>query len=156
MSQRSYLWELQVCRGLRDLNFTIRNNGGGKIFDLRLGIFSELASGYKGSYNVWPPSGWFHKKALEYFPAQRMMGEHHYTYQDGTAPSWGGIAILGTRGAGFPPIEEVPVFFNWWDYDAEIGNPGRFTDHHRFEILAARFQRSPQHRWSWGPTIRSN
>jgi hypothetical protein len=137
VSQRSYLWSYKFAEAFVISSFTIRNNGGGKIFDLRLGLFSELASGWKGSYNVWPPSGWFHKKALEYFPAQRMMGEHHYTYQDGTAPSWGGIAILGTRGAGFPPIEEVPVFFNWWDYDAEIGNPGRFTDHHRFEILAA-------------------
>ena len=40
-----------------------------------------------------------------------MIGEHHYTYQGGTAPSWGAFALLGTRGEGVPAITDLPVGF---------------------------------------------
>ncbi|HVP56674.1 MAG TPA: hypothetical protein VMU02_01145, partial [bacterium] len=94
ISQRSYLWSYKFAEAFVIVSFTIRNEGG-YLLDTRLGIFGELASGWKAAYPTWPPSGWFRKKALGYFPDQRMISEHHYTYQGGTAPSWGAFAILG-------------------------------------------------------------
>ncbi|MFZ1946315.1 MAG: hypothetical protein WAW06_02095 [bacterium] len=137
VSQTSYLWSYGFAEAFVIVSFTIKNQGEGILRDLCLGIYAELLSGWKGAYNTWlPPSGsWFRKKMLEYFPDQRMVGEHHYTYQAGTAPSWGAFALLGTRGQGVPPINEVPVTFNWWNWDEERGDPDKYTDEYRLRLL---------------------
>ena len=141
VDQRSYLWSYRFAEAFVIVSFTIRYEGDGTLSDLRLGIFSELSSGWKGAYDTWrPPSGsWFRKKALEYFEDERMIGEHHYTYQDGTAPSWGAIALLGTTGIvhgdSVPSIDQVPVSFNWWDWHSEADSPGVYTDPYRFRLM---------------------
>ena len=134
VTQRSYLWSYKFAEAFVIVSFTVRNKGG-DLYDMRLGIFGELASGWKTAYNTWPPTGWFRKKALVYFPDQRMIGEHHYAYQNGTAPSWGAFAILGTRGPGVPPIDSVPVSFNWWDWYDERDHSGDYTDLYRFTLM---------------------
>ena len=135
--QESYLWSYKFAEAFVLVSFTVKNEGEGILRSMRLGIFGEMASGYKASYNTWPPSGWFRKKALEYFPDQRMVGEHHYTYQGGTAPSWGAIALLGTKGDGIPSISDLPVTFNWWDWYAERDSSWKFVDPYRFQLLGA-------------------
>jgi len=137
VTQRSYLWSYKFAEAFVLVSFTVKNEGEGILRSLRLGIFGELSSGWKGAYDTWrPPAGsWFFKKALEYFPADRMVGEHHYTFQGGTAPSWGAFALLGTAGEGVPEISEVPVTFNWWDWYVERDNPGTYTEQHRFRLL---------------------
>jgi hypothetical protein len=137
VTQRSYLWSYKFAEAFVLVSFTVKNEGEGILRDLRLGIFGEMASGWKGAYDTWRPSGWFRKKALEYFPSQRMIGEHHYTYQGGTAPSWGAFALLGTKGDGVPAITEVPVLFNWWDWYSEQDDPGTYTEQYRFKLMGA-------------------
>jgi hypothetical protein len=135
--QESYLWSYKFAEAFVLVSFTIKNEGEGILRSMRLGIFGEMASGYKAAYNTWPPSGWFRKKTLEYFPDQRMVGEHHYTYQGGAAPSWGAFALLGTKGAGIPPISNLPVTFNWWDWYAERDSAWKYVDPYRFLLLGA-------------------
>jgi len=134
VTQRSYLWSYKFAEAFVIVSFTIRNMGG-DLWDTRLGIFGELASGWKTAFNTWPPSGWFRKKALVYFPDQRMVGEHHYLYQNGTAPSWGAFAILGTKGPGIPPVDSVDVSFNWWDWYHERDSTWVYTDPYRFTLM---------------------
>jgi hypothetical protein len=132
--QRSYLWSYKFAEAFIIVSFTVINEGDGFLRHPCLGIFGELSSGWKGAYDTWRPSGsaWFRNKMLEWFPHVRMVGEHHYNYGAGTAPSWGAIAILGTEGG--TPIDEVDVAFNWWDWYWERDNPMR--DRQRYEFLA--------------------
>lgn len=140
VSQRSYLWSYRFAEAFVIVSFTIKNEGTGILRNLCLGIFAELASGWKGAYDTWRPPGssWFKKKKLEYFPNQRMISEHHYNYQAGTAPSWGAIAILGTKGQGVPPINDVPVSFNWWDWYEERDSLDKYVDRYRLQLMSNR------------------
>jgi hypothetical protein len=132
--QSSYLWSYKFAEAFVIVSFTIKNVSGGFLRNPCIGIFAELSSGWKGQYDVWRPSGsaWFRNKVLEWFRDLRMVGEHHYTYDAGNAPSWGAVAILGTAGEGVPPIDEVPVSFNWWDWYWERDNPMQDGDRYEF------------------------
>ena len=136
VTQASYLWSYKFAEAFVIVSLTITNEGEGFLRDIYVGMFAELSSGWKGAYETWRPPGasWFRNKALEYFPAYRMCGEHHYNYQDGTAPSWGAIAFLGTRGT--TPIDEVDVSFNWWDWYWERDNP--MEDEDRYILMGNR------------------
>ncbi len=120
--QESYLWSYRFAEAFVIVSFTIKNESEGSLRNPYLGIFAELATGWKGQYDTWRPSGsaWFRKKVLEYFPDLMMIGEHHYTYDMGNAPSWGAIAILGWHTV---VPANVRVNFNWWDWYWERDNP---------------------------------
>jgi hypothetical protein len=131
--QESYLWSYDFAEAFVIVSFTIRNEGGGLLRAPYLGMFAELASGWKGAYDTWPPSGWFDQKMLEYFPDLRMCGEHHYNFQRGEAPSWGAVALLGTEHT--TPMEEVQVTFAWWDWEWDRDNP--MDDADRYALMAS-------------------
>jgi hypothetical protein len=131
--QESYLWSYKFAEAFIIVSFAIVNEGGDLLKDPCVGIYAELSSGYKGKYDAWPPSGWFKKKKLEYFPEQRMCTEHHYNYDGGLCPSWGAFSILGTAGGGVPPIDEVPVSFNWWSWYWERDTT--VTDEWRYQLM---------------------
>ena len=135
VTQASYLWSYKFAEAFVIVSFTIKNESGTFLRDPCIGIFGELSSGWKGQYDIWRPSGtaWFRNKVLEWFPDLRMVGEHHYTYDAGNAPSWGAITILGTAGEGVPPIDDVQVSFNWWDWYWERDNP--MQDQHRYDFM---------------------
>jgi hypothetical protein len=131
--QESYLWSYRFAEAFVIVSFTIKNESEGLLKNPCLGIYSELSSGWKGQYQDWPPSGWFQKKALEYFPDHRMIGEHHFNYDGGRAPSWGAISILGTLGDGVPAIESVGESFNWWSWYWERDTT--VTDDWRYKLM---------------------
>ena len=134
--QEAYLWSYSFAEAFVIVNFTVYNRGTGKLLRPYLGVFAELSSGWKGAHDDWrpPSSAWFRNKMLEYFPARRMVGEHHYNYQNGTAPSWGAIALLGATGTGLESIEDLEVSFNWWNWEDENNNP--MDDSVRYETMA--------------------
>jgi hypothetical protein len=117
--QESFLWSYRFAEAFVIVSFTIKNEGDGFLTAPCFGIFAELCSGWKGGYDEWrPPSdSWFRKKKIEFFPELRMIGEHHYNFDSGRAPSWGAVSILGIHGT--TPIEEVPVSYHWRDWYAE-------------------------------------
>ncbi|MGQ9603526.1 MAG: hypothetical protein ACUVUU_04885 [bacterium] len=130
--QETYCWGYRFAEAFAIASFTIKNeNPEGNIRNVYLGIFAELCSGWKNQYDSWPPPGssWFRKKQLEYFPDLMMIGEHHYSYDRGNAPSWGAIAILGWRARS---DQDARVSFNWWDWYWERDNPLRDRDRYGF------------------------
>jgi hypothetical protein len=92
------------------------------IFDLYVGLYKEFASGWKGGHEEWPPSGWFSRKDIGYYPdSLRLEVERHYNLDEGNCPSWIGCALLGTRPDS---ILTKNVSFNWWEWDPN----GSFED----------------------------
>ncbi len=134
--QESFLWSYDFAEAFVIVSFTVYNRGEGILQAPYLGIFAELSSGWKGAYDTWrPPSNqWFRNKMLEYFPDNRMVGEHHYNYQWGAAPSWGAIALLGAEGRRLESIDSLTISFNWWDWYWERDNP--MDDEERYEFLS--------------------
>ena len=133
--QESYLWSYDFAEAFVIVNFTIYSRGEGILHRPYLAMFAELSSGWKGAYDTWrPPSNqWFRNKMLEYFPDQRMVGEHHYNYQNGDAPAWGAVAILGAESDRIDSIDALTVSFNWWDWYYERDNP--MDDRVRYETM---------------------
>lgn len=96
-------------------NFSIINtNDADPIFNAYVGMYSELATGWKDGHTEWPPSGWFRSKDIAYTDSLMLLTEHHMNLDNGDAPSWGGIKLLGTRPI---PTDEMDVSFNWWNWD---------------------------------------
>jgi hypothetical protein len=131
--QESYLWSYRFAEAFVIVSFTIKNESEGLLKNPCLGMYGELSSGWKGQYEDWPPSGWFQKKALEYFPEHRMCGEHHYNFDGGRVPSWGAFSILGTAGEGVPAIDELGISFNWWSWYWERDTT--VTDDWRYKLM---------------------
>ncbi len=119
------------------MNFYIVNEHDSRaIFDLYVGLYAEMASGWKDGHEEWPPRGWFEKKDIAYYEADtlQLVTEHHFRLDDGNCPSWAGYCLLGTKPI---PAEEKTVSFNWWNWD-----PGGYepetpsNDRERYETLA--------------------
>ena len=139
--QKSYLWSYKFAEAFTIVSFTIVNEKNDLLKDPCFGLYAELSSGYKGKYDNWPPTGWFKKKKLEYFPEERMCAEHHYNYDGDLCPSWGAFAILGgfmisAAGDTLASLDDVPVSFNWWSWYTETDDP--FTDEKRYQLMMNR------------------
>ncbi len=86
------------------------------LYNVYVGLYSEMASGWKDGHSEWPPSGWFGNKDIAYFPADtmRVVTEHHYNLDGGNCPSWAGAQLLGTSPQ---VVDDLRVSFNWWNWD---------------------------------------
>jgi len=142
VKQRSMVWSYELADAFVLVDFTIKNIGLNTLGDLYLGMYAELASGRKGSYQSWPPSGWFSKKDITYYDSLRMVSEHHYTFDAGHAPSWAAIKLLGVkvmpsdgnRDTLLPvDLSTKTISFNWWDWDP--GATDKNTDPERYLIM---------------------
>jgi hypothetical protein len=104
------------------------------IYDLYVGLYGELASGWKDGHQDWPPRGWFAQQDIAYVDSLRLITEHNYDLDDGDCPSWGGYALLGTD---FPPIDEATVSFNWWNWDPNYSLSGTpRNDQERYLLMS--------------------
>ena len=123
------------------VNFSIRNiHPQNPIFDLFVGFYGEMASGWKDAYDCWPPSGtcgpgsWFQKKDIAYDDSLRLLMEHHYQPEIANVPSWAGYSLLGVRPDS---IANKRVSFNWWNWDPSGQYPDTpDTDPERYEALS--------------------
>lgn len=111
-------------------NFKIINLGINPLFNVRIGLYTELASGYKDPGSVNWTSGWFKKKALEYADSSRLVMEHKYSSAapGERATSWAGIKLLGSQPT---PVGDCRVSFNWLNWDASR----RWKDSERYLLL---------------------
>lgn len=100
------------------------------LFNVYLGFYSELATGYKDPALTDPFRGWFRQKDIAYVDSLRMVSEHHYNLDSGQAPSWAGIVLLGTRPV---PVSKQQVSFNWWNWNTE---EGPVNDAQRYAMMA--------------------
>jgi hypothetical protein len=123
------------------VNFYITNSHEeNPIFDLYVGFYAEMASGWKDAYDCWPPSGtcgpgsWFQKKDIAYDDSLRLLSEHHYQAAYANVPSWAGYSLLGVRPGS---IAEKRVSFNWWNWDPSGQYPETpDTDPERYTALS--------------------
>ncbi|MBD3162692.1 MAG: hypothetical protein GF346_09980 [Candidatus Eisenbacteria bacterium] len=95
------------------------------LFDVYVGLYSELATGWKDDHTEWPPSAWFGNKDIAYVDSLRLHTEHHYNNDGGDAPSWGGLVLLGT---GPIAVDDLEVSFNWWNWDPNFTLAGTPRD----------------------------
>ena len=117
------------------MNFDVINiHPTDPLFDVYLGFYSELASGYKDPADPNWTRGWFGNKDIGYIDSLRVLTEHHYNFDSGLAPSWAGISMLGTRPT---PLDELTVSFNWWNWDDEVNRTGLapLFDSERWETM---------------------
>jgi len=117
------------------MNVTVTNlHPTNPLFDVYVGYYTEFATGYKEPDNPDWDRGWFDQKDIGYFDSLHVSHEHHFLLDNGDAPTWAGLALLGTRPL---PLEEMTVSFNWWNWDDETNRTGDapIFDADRFEVL---------------------
>jgi len=118
LKQRSMVWSYDLADAFVLMSFTLKNISQGTLGAVQIGMYGELASGNKSTYEVWPPSGWFGKKDIAYYDTLRMVSEHNYNFASGAAPSWAGIKLLGLKRNDVPvDLGTATISFNWWGWD---------------------------------------
>lgn len=133
--QEALCFDFEPFDALVILNFyVINDHPTNPIYDLYVGMYGELASGWKEGYDEWPPSGWFEKKNIAYDDSLRLVTERHFQLDGGRCPSWGGYVLLGTRPDS---IANKTVSFNWWNWDPGGNQPGTpNTDAERYLTMS--------------------
>jgi len=135
VKQRSMVWSYELADAFVLVNYTLKNISQSTLTAMYLGMYSELASGRKGSYITWPPSGWFNKKDIAYYDSLRMVAEHHCTFDNGNAPYWAAIKLLGVKVNDVPvDLSTKTISFNWWDWDP--GATDKDEDFERYLIMS--------------------
>jgi hypothetical protein len=134
------LYSFEPFEAIVIVNFKIINTGLEPLYDVCVGFYAELASGYKNASVANWTSGWFKKKLLEYADStytdpsgrdpSRMVMEHKNSSSlpGERATSWSGIKLLGTKPT---PIGDCQVSFNWWNWDPSR----RWRDTERYRLL---------------------
>ena len=122
------LFSFEPFEAIVIVNCKFVNTGIDPLYNVRVGFYAELASGYKNASVANWTSGWFKKKLLEYADStyqdpspnkhdvSRMVMEHKNSSSlpGERATSWAGIKLLGTKPT---PIGGCQVAFNWWNWD---------------------------------------
>ena len=130
------------------LRYVIRNQGTAALTDLWAGLYTELASGSRADYAVWPPStsgsttgSWYRKKWIQYDASLRLFREHYCYAQPvpggcnlGHVPVWVGVELLGVSPGSLADAGKH-VTLAAWDYAP--GSPLRDQDVERYAIMSA-------------------
>ncbi len=134
VTKRMLGWSYEPADGFILVELEVTNiNADVDLLDLYIGVYAELASGFKGRYEDWPPGGaWFDQKELEFDPERILLLEHHTHFDGGAAPQYGCIAVLGSRPI---PVDLMRPAFRWWPW--EPGSQDRDTDVERYGEMAA-------------------
>lgn len=133
--QKVYQFDFEPYDALKIMEFDIVNdNETALLFDLHVGLYAELASGWKDGHDQWPPSGWYSRKDIAYIDSLRLVSEHHFQLDDGNCPSWAGYALLGTKPDS---IDTKTVSFNWYNWDPSGELPGTpDVDLERYQMMS--------------------
>jgi hypothetical protein len=110
--QETYNWSFSRFKNFLAVHLTIKN-AGRTLDSLYVGLYEELASGFKNGYSSWPPSasgggtlgGWYSKKLMAYDAPSRLLGEHYCaSFLSGESscrfdivPAWVGVQLLGVH-----------------------------------------------------------
>lgn len=145
VKQEVYSWPWPTLDDILFVRFRIVNLGNSALTGVRVGFYTEFASGNKNAYSCWPPSsscgtsgygGWYGKAWLQYDPALRLMREHYCGgvpvpggCQLQRAPQWMGIQLLTPPG----PSQAVTLAAWRWEPFALEND----TDVERYAIMGA-------------------
>lgn len=136
VTQNSYLWSYESANNFVIVSFDLQNVSGSTLSNVYVGLFSELASGWKGAYERWPPTGWFRNKIIYFEEEYSLLAEHRTDFGGGTAPQWAGIKCVGAEPLPDDPpsMGHATVAFNWWDWDP--GSTERDEDRERYLLMS--------------------
>ena len=148
--QENYDWSFSDYAHFNIFHYTIRNTGL-PLRNVWVGILSELASGTRTDYSVWPPSSsgsttgsWYKKKWIQYDDSLRLFREHYCFGQPmpggcdlGHVPEWVGIRLLGAKQGADPvsAMDRLRVTMAVWPYAP--GSTLRDQDVERYAIMSA-------------------
>ncbi|MDI6807945.1 MAG: hypothetical protein QME66_03040 [Candidatus Eisenbacteria bacterium] len=119
VTQETYAWSFEPSDAFIMVRFFIKNVCGPGCYlkNVYVGLYSQFASGWKGAFPTWPPSGWFRKTDIDYLAERNLFMEHHYLSERGdAATSWAGLQLL-TRTSSPTSDTTQQVSFNWWQWD---------------------------------------
>lgn len=121
------------------MDFTVENiNPFELLSDVYVGVYAEMATGYKTPDDPNWRSGWFGQKDITWVDSLRICTEHHFNDDNGDAPAWAGYQLLGVRDGDGNAIDfaqdSLVVSFNWWNWrdetdrigDAPVDDIGRY------------------------------
>ena len=121
------------------------HNQGQPLQNVWVGLYTELASGFRDDYSCWPPASmcgiygsWFRKAWVQYDGADRLFREHYCLTQPVPAncdlahvPAWAGVRLLGvTPGSLADPGKHVTLAA--WNFSP--GNTARDQDVERYAL----------------------
>lgn len=140
--QESYAWGAGRLGHVLFLRFVIRSSGP-TLAGLRVGLYTELASGPKHLYSTWPPSSasgpgpWFGKAWLQYDP-EALLREHYCAALPvpegcnlGFVPYWAGVKLLT------PPTPALGQAVTLAAWEWSPGNVLRDEDVERYALMGA-------------------
>ena len=147
VEQSVYSFSIEPASHFVILHFEITNEAN-LLRDLRVGLYTQLVSGNKNLYSVWPPSAgsgpgsWYYRHYVDYLDSLRLVREHQCDlFPPGgdvtecvgfeQAPFWAGVRLLGITPGGFAGKQ---VGFRLWPY--EPGSTSRDQDVERYQLLA--------------------
>ena len=142
--QENYSWSFSDYAHFVIFHLIIKNLGP-PLSNLWVGLYSELASGPKNAYSVWPPSssastigGWYQKKLVFYYDSLRLFREHYCAAPSDCrmdrVPEWIGVKLLGVKPGSLADTSKH-VTLAAWNY--QPGSPARDEDTERYAIMSA-------------------
>ncbi len=146
--QENYAWSFADYQHFEIIHYGIKNLGP-PLADVWVGFYSELASGPKNAYSVWPPSstgssigGWYLKKLIAYDDSLRLFREHYCAALPvpggcnfPLVPYWIGVKLLGVRPGNVADTSDKKVTLAAWGYAP--GSTLRDEDVERYALLSA-------------------
>jgi hypothetical protein len=155
ISQSVYSFGIEPASHFVILHLTLVNEGP-LLRDAYAGLYTQLVSGDKNLYSVWPPSAtsgpgsWYYRHYADYVDSLRLVREH---YCDGVppasgdpeeclnfsrAPYWAGVKLLGARSHSAAldsaTLARGSARFRLWNWDPS--DTTRDTDAERFALMA--------------------
>jgi hypothetical protein len=147
--QENYDWSFSDYAHFNIFHIVIKNQGL-PLQNAWVGITTELSSGSRADYSVWPPSSsgsttgsWFKKKWIQYDDSLRLVREHYCFNQPVPSgcqldhvPEWVGVGLLGVKqGAGTSSVlPEKQVSFAAWGWSP--GDAARDQDEERYALMS--------------------
>ena len=154
VSQSVYSFSIEPASHFVVLHLTLVNEGS-LLRDLYAGLYTQLVSGDKNLYSVWPPSAssgpgsWYYRHYADYVDSLRLVREH---YCDGVPPGsedpeacanydrvpyWAGVKFLGARSHSAAldsaTLARATARFRLWAWDPS--DTTRDTDAERLALM---------------------
>ena len=156
VNQSVYSFSIEPASHFVILHLTLVNEGN-LLRDLYVGLYTQMVSGNKNEYSVWPPSAtsgagsWYYRHYVDWVDSLRLVREHFCQqilppsvdpaqcvgYE--RAPYWAGVEFLGVRPESLlaqgPGLPGARPGFHLWGWDPS--DTSRDVDAERFALLSS-------------------
>jgi len=151
---RGLAWAPPYADDFVILDYAISNVSGVEMRDVYVGFWNDCSVGntehtvpsqydpnapvgwnfYDDKNGAWGADGWVDPAySVAADPGIWMMHEHDADTDEGLAPSWVGVRLLGTRPSVQPPLEQPPVSYNAWMFRHVPAEDDTYLDDNGFQ-----------------------